>query len=103
MPCSRRRFFVIATTLACAPVFSEETHADAAMVSESDPTALSLGYKPNAAQVDKAKFPKFQTGQSCANCQLFQGKPGDPNGACPIFGGKLVSSSGWCNAYVKKA
>lgn len=103
MPCSRRRFIAIAAALASTPVFIEEARADAPMVTESDPTAQALGYKSNASQVDKAKYAKFQAGQSCSNCQLWQGKAGAPNGPCPMFGGKLVSSGGWCSAYVKKA
>jgi hypothetical protein len=73
------------------------------MVSESDATAQSLGYKADATKVDKARFAKYQAGQACANCQLYQGKPGDASGPCPIFGGKQVSAKGWCGAYVKKA
>ncbi|MGH7262243.1 MAG: high-potential iron-sulfur protein, partial [Nitrospiraceae bacterium] len=42
-------------------------------------------------------------GQDCASCQLFQGKPGDAWGPCPIFPGKNVNAKGWCSAYIKKA
>ena len=84
-------------------VLTNEARADAPMLSDSDPTAQSLGYKPDATQIDKAKYPKYQAGQACANCQLYQGKPGDAAGPCPIFGGKQVSVKGWCSAYVKKA
>jgi hypothetical protein len=103
MPCSRRQFMVVAATLASTSAFFEEARADAPALSESDPTAQSLGYKASAAQVDKTKYSKYQAGESCSNCQLYQGKPGAPNGPCPIFGGKLVNSGGWCSAYVKKA
>jgi hypothetical protein len=103
MRCSRRRFIIVAASLASTPIFVDEAQADAPMLSESDPTAQSLGYKANAVQVDKAKFAKYQAGQACANCQLYQGKPGDASGPCPIFGGKQVSAKGWCSAYVKKA
>jgi hypothetical protein len=103
MHCSRRRFIIVAASLASTSVFVNEAQADAPMVSESDPTAQSLGYKADAAQVDKAKFAKYQAGQACANCQLYQGKPGDASGPCPIFGGKQVGAKGWCSAYVKKA
>jgi hypothetical protein len=103
MQCSRRQFIAIAATLASTSLLTKEAQADAAPVSESDPTAQALGYKANATQVDKAKFAKYQAGESCSNCQLFQGKAGAPNGPCPIFGGKLVNSGGWCSAYVKKA
>jgi hypothetical protein len=103
MPCSRRQFIAIAATFASSSVLVGEARADAPMLSETDPTAQALGYRANAAQVDKAKYPKFQTGQTCSSCQLFQGKPGAANGPCQIFGGKIVNSGGWCSAYVKKA
>jgi hypothetical protein len=103
MPCSRRQFIAIAATFASTSILIDEARADAPTVSESDPTAQALGYKSNAAQVDKAKFPKFQAGQSCSNCQFFQGKAGAASGPCQMFGGKLVNSGGWCSAYVKKA
>jgi len=103
MDCSRRRFIIVAASLASTAVFLDDAQADAPMLSESDPTAQSLGYKANAEQVDKAKFPKYQAGQTCANCQLYQGKAVDAAGPCPIFGGKQVSAKGWCSAYVKKA
>ncbi|MBC8750103.1 MULTISPECIES: high-potential iron-sulfur protein [Paraburkholderia] len=70
---------------------------------ENDPTAQALGYKMDASKVDKTKSPRYQAGQTCANCQLYQGKPGSTNGPCPTYGGKLVDAKGWCNAYVKKA
>ena len=77
--------------------------AQGAQVDEKDATAQSLGYKHDATKVDKVKFPKYAAGQNCANCQLFQGKPGDAWGPCPIFAGKNVNAKGWCSAYIKKA
>jgi hypothetical protein len=72
------------------------------MLSESDPTAVSLGYKANASTVDKAKFLHYAPGESCSNCTLYQGAAGASSGPCPIFAGKAVSSSGWCRSYRKK-
>lgn len=72
------------------------------MLDEKDPTAAALGYKADATQVDKAKFPKYAAGQNCAGCQLYQGKPGTASGPCSIFAGKAVSAKGWCSAYTKK-
>ncbi|MFP3646007.1 high-potential iron-sulfur protein [Paraburkholderia sp. SIMBA_054] len=103
MQTSRRRFMIFTASLASGAMLHNESHADAPVLPESDPTALGLGYKTDAARVDKAKFPKYQAGQTCANCQLFQGKPGDAMGPCTIYGGKLVNAKGWCSAYVKKA
>ncbi|MPW23005.1 High potential iron-sulfur protein [Paraburkholderia sp. CNPSo 3157] len=103
MPFSRRRFMILAASVASTTVLSTESRADAPVLSESDPTAQALGYKTDATKVDKAKFPHYQTGQTCANCQLYQGKPGSAMGPCTTYGGKLVDAKGWCNAYVKKA
>lgn len=77
--------------------------AQGARVDEKDAQAQSLGYKHDATKVDKAKFPKYQAAQTCANCTLYQAKPADPWGGCPIFPGKQVAGKGWCSAYVKKA
>ena len=77
--------------------------AQAARVDEKDAQAQSLGYKHDATRVDKAKFAKYLAGQNCANCTLYQGKPTEAWGACPIFAGKQVAAKGWCSAYVKKA
>ena len=70
---------------------------------EKDPTAQSLGYKHDATKVDKAKFKQYAAGQTCASCQLFQGKPTDAWAPCTIFPGKQVAGKGWCSAWVKKA
>lgn len=76
--------------------------AQAAKVDEKDAQAQSLGYKHDATKVDKVKFAKYQAGQTCANCTLYQGKPTEAWGGCPIFPGKQVAGKGWCSAYVKK-
>jgi hypothetical protein len=72
------------------------------MVAESDPQASALGYKADATKIDKKKSPKYVIGQNCASCALYQGKPNDDAGNCPLFSGKQVSKNGWCNAYAKK-
>ncbi len=99
-----RRTFVIHSLLGTAVLASGQwtQAADAQKVQESDPQAVSLGYKDDATKVDKAKFPKYAAGEKCANCQLYTAKGAD-NGACAVFGGKLVMAGGWCSAYVKKA
>jgi hypothetical protein len=75
MQASRRHFIVIAASLASTVMLSNESWAAAPVLSESDTTAQTLGYKTDASQVDKAKYPKYQTGQVCANCQLYQASP----------------------------
>lgn len=102
----RRSFLKISSLVAAAVAMgirTGESAAQAAQLDEKDATAQSLGYKHDATKVDKAKFPKYAAGQTCANCQFFQGKPGDAWGPCPIFAGKNVNAKGWCSAYIKKA
>ncbi len=77
--------------------------AQGARVDEKNAQAQALGYKHDAMKVDKTKFEKYQAGQTCANCTLYQGKPTDAWGGCPIFPGKQVAGKGWCSAWVKKA
>jgi hypothetical protein len=100
---SRRHFIGVTASLASALILIDKVNADPATASESDPTALALGYKTDATQVDGGKFAKYQSGQTCSSCQLYMGQAGDASGSCPILGGKLVSAKGWCSAYVKKA
>jgi hypothetical protein len=65
--------------------------AAAEKLSVDDPTAKSLAYTEKSTT----------DGQTCANCNLYQG--GDAaTGACPIFGGKDVVASGWCKSWVAK-
>lgn len=103
MTASNRRVFILSlvaggSTLAAASA----AHAQA-MLSESDPQAVALGYKADTTKVDKAKYPKHENSQICGNCQLYQGKPADASGPCPLFPSKLVAKNGWCSAWVKKA
>ena len=101
MHLSRRQFVIFAASITSAAALPASARAAAPILSENDPTALSLGYKTNAGQVDKVKFPRYQPGEACANCQFYQGKPGAEMGPCSIYGEKLVSEKGWCNAYAK--
>ncbi|NYT84026.1 high-potential iron-sulfur protein [Pollutimonas harenae] len=103
MQSSRRTFLVSSIGLASSLALSRHVFADTAKVSESDPTAVAMGYKHDATQIDKAKQARYVAGEECSNCQLFQGKPGDAWGPCPIFSGKQVSAKGWCSAYTKKS
>jgi High potential iron-sulfur protein len=89
--------------LAIAARMGKPARAAAPHVDEKDVMAQSLGYKHDATKVDKAKFANYKAGETCATCQLYQGKPEGAWGPCPIFTGKEVSAKGWCSAYVKKA
>ena len=82
---------------------AQDKKAALPQLDEKDPTAQALGYKHDAVKVDKKKFAQYQAGQTCSNCNLFQGKPSDAWAPCQIFAGKQVNGKGWCSAYVKKA
>lgn len=72
------------------------------LVDQADPQAVALGYVSDATTVDKAKSPKYEAGQLCSNCALYQGAAAE-QGPCPLFPGKNVAAKAWCNSYVKKA
>jgi hypothetical protein len=71
-------------------------------LTEDDAYAKSMGFKLNAADVDREKYTKFEEGQSCATCQLYSGKEGDELGPCSFFGKRLVPPTGWCRNYKPK-
>lgn len=100
---TNRREFIVQISLASSVLAAGHASAQGAMVAESDAQATALGYKADASKADKAKYPKYAAGQQCANCALYQGKPGDAAGPCPLFAGKQVTAKGWCSAWAKKA
>lgn len=97
-----RRHFVIHSLAACGMLGAASAAQAQAMLAETDPQAVALGYKADASKVDKAKQPKFVAGQNCANCALYQAAASAPAGGCPLFAGKQVAGKGWCNAWAKK-
>jgi hypothetical protein len=98
-----RRHFVIHSLAACGMLGAASVAQAQAMLAESDPQAVALGYKADASKVDKAKQPKFAAGQNCANCALYQAPASAAAGGCPLFAGKQVAGKGWCSAWAKKA
>ena len=46
--------------------------------------------------------PRYEDGQACVNCALFQGGPGDEWANCSIFPGRQVKATGWCSVYAPK-
>lgn len=105
----KRRGFLKAGSLAVASL-AMASHAGISMpqarkphLNEDDPEAEKLGYKHDATKVDKKKSPTYKPGETCGNCQLFQGNPAKEEWAtCPIFPGKQVNAKGWCSSYTKK-
>jgi len=95
-----RRVFLM-TIAASGATLATGAHAQA-LLDEKDPQAVALGYVADAKRVDVKKFPKFAASQNCTSCALYQGKPSDKAGGCPLFGAKQVAGAGWCSAWAKK-
>lgn len=70
-------------------------------VEESEPKAMSLGYKHDTANVDTKKFPKHAAGQKCNGCMAWLGKSSDAWAECDLMVDRLVNANGWCSSYVK--
>ena len=104
MTSSHRRNFMLQVVVASSALAASRVHAQAAgpKLEESDPQAMSLGYKQDSAKVDDKKFAKHEGSQTCANCQYFQGGAAAA-GPCQIFAGKSVAAKGWCQVWMKKA
>ncbi len=100
----RRRHFVgLAGTAICAVAMvsalpRKARAADLPHVGNEDPTAKALNYTEDAT---KASAP-HQAGQTCSNCNFYQGGAA-AFGPCQLFPGKAVASKGWCSGYAKKA
>lgn len=91
-----------ATSPAAPTQGGTSTPADLPRVSEAEPLAVALGYRHDATQIDRAKYPRFEVGQVCRNCIQWKGGDADEWGPCGIFPGKLVNANGWCSTYARK-
>jgi hypothetical protein len=88
---TRRSFLKTLAVVPVAAVAAFSGRVMAALVTTDDPMAKSLQYTPNSDKPD----------QNCANCALYLG--GDAaQGACPLFPGKEVVSTGWCASWAPK-
>src|SRR5262245_33314317 len=99
---SRRRFFGRIALAGVGAIAAQAGQAQGGMpeLPETDPTAAALGYKADTSKVDGAKYPNHKPDQTCAGCNLVQGKDGDQLRPCAIFPGKSVRANGWCAAFV---
>ena len=99
---NRRVFMMQVIAGSTAVTASAIVSAAPKRVEESEPKAVSLGYRHDTAKVDKAKFPKHSPDQKCNNCIAWLGKPADPAAECDLITDRLVANGGWCSSYVKK-
>ena len=75
--------------------------AELAPLKETDSLAVSMGYKEDATKVDTKKHANYKAGQTCANCQFYQGAATGV-GPCQLFPGKSVQAKGWCQVWAQK-
>jgi len=100
---NRRKFLQSSVVAGAGLMIARFSHAQE-IVSEDGALAVSMGYKADHTTVDTEKWPKKKAGangaeQQCTNCSLYSAND-DEYGLCPIFAGKRVHASGWCNAWV---
>ena len=100
---NHRRSFMLLSVAGAATLALNKAVQAQAMLAETDPQAVALGYKADTTKVDKKKYPKHDVSQKCTNCTLYQGKSDSAAGGCSIFGTKQVAGPGWCSAWAKKA
>lgn len=104
---SRRKFVAGSLMIPLLNISRPVLAQDLPPVSESDPTAVALGYKHNIADIDAMRFPRRSTeaggeNQFCDNCVFYTGEPGEEWGPCALFPGKSVAAKGWCNTWAIK-
>lgn len=89
---------------ACSPTagFLQAQAQEVPKLPEDDPAAFALGYVHDAADVDVSKYPRYEPGQICANCQQWQAGPDVEWAPCAIFPGRSVRNGGWCSVWVRK-
>ncbi len=102
-PLNRRQLVKLSACAAAGLIIARSATAEEAALSESDPTAMALGYVEDASTVDTTKWTK-KAGpdgdkQVCSTCSLYQ-PIDDTWGGCSIFPGKKVKGAGWCNAWI---
>lgn len=106
----RRRFIrLVASSMAAVPAGAvllsvrSLSAQEIPKLPEDDPAAFALGYVHDASDVDVSKYPRYESGQICANCQQWQGEADADWAPCAIFPGKRVRSAGWCSVWIRKA
>ena len=68
--------------------------ADAPLLSPDAKEAQAVKYVEDASKAVGAV-----PGSTCANCAVYQGHAGSPQGPCQIFPGKEVKAAGWCSSW----
>lgn len=95
---SRRIFILRSLAGAVALAGMAPAQAEMSKLGEGEATAVEHGYKLDPKAVDRKKFAKYEPGQICGTCQLFDDQ-GKGWGGCALFPDKLVSVNAWCDAW----
>ena len=96
-----RRAFMTTVAATSAAMMTNRSFAQTKL-DEANSQAVALGYMHDTTKVDGKKYPKHEKSQQCSGCVLWQSKPTDPWGNCPLFAGKQVNAKGWCMSWAKK-
>jgi hypothetical protein len=105
---SRRKFVFASLMIPLVDLSRPLMAQELPLVSESDATAVALGYKHNVASIDNMMFPRRSTEENgstqfCDNCIFYTGVAGEDQGPCALFPGKAVAAKGWCNTWTLKS
>ncbi|EED35709.1 High potential iron-sulfur protein [Luminiphilus syltensis NOR5-1B] len=99
---NRRKFLQSSAVAGAGLLIARFSHAQE-VVSEDEGIAVAMGYKADHTAVDTAKWSKKAGAdgaqQQCTSCSLYE-EIDDEFGLCPLFAGKRVHASGWCNGWV---
>lgn len=77
--------------------------SDLKPLSPEESTAKAFGFVTDAAKLDAAANPSFRSGQTCANCSLYQAPASAAVAGCSIFPGRSVPAAGWCKVWSQRA
>lgn len=97
-----RRKFVCLGLAAASGLFLKQRPLQARMLDVNNPTAKALGYVEDAKDADKKRFPSFEKGQVCDNCNLY-GRVDRNKGTCTLFPNQWVTAKGWCASWIPKS
>jgi hypothetical protein len=98
----RRQLIGLMPLVALASLAPSRASAQDVLLQPGDSEAVSMHYVTNAADVDRAAFPKYAPGQNCRTCAMYMGEPDAATGPCGILFGKVVAATGWCDSWEAK-
>ena len=95
----RRVFICRAAAMAAGAAWGRSAMADWPMLAENEASAVALGYRADASQVDRKQYPGYAPGDCCSGCTIYETQVGESSGLCPAFPNRRVAAGGWCRAF----